>query len=72
MIFTLADRWGEPDPRKIAALPASILQHWRAFFALDDPAPPKKPHTETEPPLPALLKSDVEAQCADVMRKLNL
>ncbi|EHM40162.1 hypothetical protein HMPREF0454_03560 [Hafnia alvei ATCC 51873] len=53
-------------------MPASILQHWRAFFALDDPAPPKNPHTDTEPPLSALLKSDVEAQCADVMRKLNL
>ncbi|WP_071532774.1 hypothetical protein [Enterobacter oligotrophicus] len=30
----LADRWGEPDPRKLAALPASILTAWEAYFSL--------------------------------------
>ncbi len=34
LVFQLADRWGESDPRKIAALPAHILNHWRAYFKL--------------------------------------
>ena len=34
LVFQLADRWGESDPRKIAAMPAHILNHWRAYFKL--------------------------------------
>jgi len=34
----LADRWGEPDPRKIADLPADILLHWQAFLNMKNPA----------------------------------
>lgn len=34
MLFTLADRWGEPDPRKIADLPANILTYWQAYLDL--------------------------------------
>ncbi|WP_119711445.1 hypothetical protein [Arsenophonus endosymbiont of Aleurodicus floccissimus] len=34
-LFQLADRWGEPDPRKIAALPNEILTHLQVFFLLE-------------------------------------
>ncbi|PXM39846.1 hypothetical protein DMT39_18885 [Klebsiella variicola] len=33
-LFALADRWGEPDPTKLAAMPANILTYWEAYFAL--------------------------------------
>ncbi|MCZ1250567.1 hypothetical protein CKY06_01520 [Photorhabdus sp. S15-56] len=59
LIFALADRWGEPDPRKIAALPADVFQYWQAFFALN------ANEAESAP------KSEAEAQCHDVMRILN-
>ena len=39
LIFQLADRWGESDPRKIAALPAQILNYWRAYFKLQELLP---------------------------------
>jgi len=46
-IFTLADRWGEPDPRKIADLPANIITYWEAYFDL------MSKHGETPPdPVP--------------------
>lgn len=33
-IFSMADHFGEPDPRKIAELPADILMHWQAYLDL--------------------------------------
>lgn len=65
MIFQLADRWGEPDPRKIAQLPANILTHWQAFFMSEtEELPEFQPNiTQIEP--------DIEAQCNDVMRIIN-
>ncbi|PNK88850.1 hypothetical protein CEQ31_003620 [Serratia odorifera] len=70
LVFQLADRWGESDPRKIAALPAQILNHWRAYFklqgitadAVEDAAIP-------QPDQPS--QKSIDAQCADVMRVLG-
>lgn len=45
--FDMADRWGEPDPRKILNLPADIFQHWQAYFSL------KTPRTDSDDKLPA-------------------
>lgn len=33
-IFAMADHFGEPDPRKIADLPADIVTHWQAYLDL--------------------------------------
>ncbi|NYA15762.1 hypothetical protein [Serratia fonticola] len=38
-IFSMADHFGEPDPRKIAALPADILTHWQAYLDLKNSRP---------------------------------
>lgn len=68
-IFCLADRLGEPDPRKIASLPDEILLHWQAWLSLtgnaveNNPVPTPK---ETLPPV-----TDMAGQCADVMRILG-
>lgn len=75
LIFWLADRWGEPDPSKIAALPADTLFHWRAFFLKQgifkkpcreepdsNPPPDKSPTAAVNPSL--------DAQCAAVMKVL--
>jgi hypothetical protein len=69
LIFQLADRWGEPDPRKIAQLPADIITHWQAFFSHEpNPEPEQGEHPPiTQTPLP----SSVEEQCNNVMRILN-
>ncbi|MBA5808557.1 hypothetical protein F9883_11780 [Morganella morganii] len=66
-MFQLADRWGEPDPRKLAELPADIINHWRAFFMLEEDAAGVNHGTGTAPAVP----SDIDSQCKDVMRILN-
>ncbi|MCR3916633.1 hypothetical protein, partial [Klebsiella variicola] len=69
LIFWLADRWGEPDPSKIAALPANTLYHWRAYFLKQGtfrrPGDENAPPTETTP-----APSRVDDECAAVMRAL--
>ncbi|HBO25049.1 MAG TPA: hypothetical protein DD649_19505 [Providencia sp.] len=65
LIFQLADRWGEPDPRKIAQLPAEIITHWQAFFM------PEHEEVSNIPQITSSVSPDVEAQCNDVMRILN-
>jgi hypothetical protein len=70
LIFSLADRLGESDPRKIANLPADILLYWQAWYsltgnavqAIGEPAPVAAP-PKTNPV--------VSQQCADVMRILG-
>jgi hypothetical protein len=68
-IFSLADRLGESDPRKIASLPANILLHWKAFYSLTgntvERGAPVVPVTA-----PAA-SNDPSRQCADVMRILG-
>ncbi|PLC66873.1 hypothetical protein B9P82_03620 [Citrobacter sp. L55] len=74
MIFWLSDRWGEPDPSKIAALPADTLFHWRAFFLKQGIF--KKPSPEDSdnipPPVksPAAANQSLDAQCAAVIKVL--
>ncbi|KAA0264887.1 hypothetical protein ERL64_03370 [Hafnia alvei] len=71
MIFWLADRWGEPDPSKIAALPVDTLYHWFAYFMRIGAI--KRPDEEVmdppEPPPPDAV-SNVNDPCAAVMRAL--
>jgi len=64
----LADRWGEPDPRKIGDLPANILTHWEAYFNLlkADAGTPPSP----QPP-PAVEPSEGDQQFADCLRILG-
>jgi len=70
LIFQLADRWGESDPRKIAALPAQVLNHWRAYFKLQGiTADPAEDAPVPQPAQP--VQSTFDAQCADVMRVLG-
>lgn len=70
LIFQLADRWGESDPRKIAALPAQILNYWRAYFKLQGiTADAAEDAFVRQPVQPA--QSMIDAQCADVMRVLG-
>ncbi|HAV1611701.1 TPA: hypothetical protein JG869_003356 [Enterobacter hormaechei subsp. steigerwaltii] len=65
----LADRWGEKDPRKIAALPANILTYWQAYFDL------LKTEAETPEPVNSLpvtaAQSESEQQFADCFRILG-
>ena len=67
----MADRWGEPDPSKIAALPVETLYHWRAYFlrtgAIIRPGEEFSPIPETPPPA---VVNNVDDQCAAVMRAL--
>lgn len=68
-MFTLADRLGEPDPRKIASLPADILLHWQAWLSLTGQVvenPPAESPVTSVPPA-----TDQARQCADVMRILG-
>lgn len=67
-IFQLADRWGEPDPRKIAALPAEIITYWQAFFVWIIKKQ-KKEANKTE--IKIIEHDDVDAQYAEIMRILN-
>lgn len=68
-MYTLADRLGEPDPRKIASLPADILLHWQAWLTLTgqvvEDTPPEQPAVAVPP------ATDQARQCADVMRILG-
>ncbi|ROU13816.1 hypothetical protein EB837_12210 [Kluyvera ascorbata] len=68
-MYNLADRLGEPDPRKIASLPADILLHWQAWLSLT------MPDTGCHPPAPPELsrppQTEQSQQCADVMRILG-
>ena len=68
MIFMLSDRWGEPDPRKIAELPAYILTHWEAYFSLLEKeaginTPPKDP----APTLQAAMPDNGFADCFRIL-----
>lgn len=51
MLFTLADRWGEADPRKLGDLPANIITYWEAYFGLLSEAAevPPKPQPQAAP-----------------------
>ncbi|WP_272517541.1 MULTISPECIES: hypothetical protein [unclassified Providencia] len=64
----MADRWGEPDPRKIAQLPADIITHWQAFFM-----PGQGNTTENQQATASIasVHTDFESQCHDVMRAIN-
>ncbi|EDL2754547.1 hypothetical protein CQO11_21505 [Salmonella enterica subsp. enterica serovar Typhimurium] len=75
MIFWLSDRWGEPDPSKIAALPADILFHWRAFFLKQGifQRPEAEDISASTPSVessPATVNQSIDDQCAAVMRAL--
>ena len=64
----LADRWGEKDPRKIAALPANILTYWQAYFdqlRTDGESPP------ADKPTPAAAPNEGDQQFADCLRILG-
>lgn len=67
LIFSLADRFGESDPRKIASLPGEILRYWEAWISLAGSAGEITP---TAPPAP-VVRAAVDQQCADVMRILG-
>ncbi|KAA5961003.1 hypothetical protein F3I54_01325 [Pantoea sp. VH_18] len=67
LIFSLADRFGESDPRKIACLPAEILRYWEAWFSLTDPTCDITPAAPSAPPS----RTPVDKQCADIMRILG-
>ncbi|MEZ7798540.1 hypothetical protein ABUS55_18480 [Citrobacter pasteurii] len=69
VIFSLADRLGEPDPRKIASLPAEILLHWQAWLSLTGNAVVNTPAQTPAVTIPPV--SDMAGQCADVMRILG-
>lgn len=69
-IFSLADRLGESDPRKIANLPANILLHWKAFYSLTG----NTVETGTQAASGNAPQTSVDQssrQCADVMRILG-
>ncbi|PIJ58725.1 hypothetical protein BOM23_08230 [Erwinia sp. OLMDLW33] len=78
MIFWLADRWGEPDPAKIAALPVDTLNHWKAFFirqgvlARAETQPEDTSHKAKPSPSEPTRTADrsVNEQCNAVMRAL--
>ena len=68
MLFTLADRWGEPDPRKLADLPANIITYWEAYFGLLEEAVASP--AEAPPPEKPAIAADSQ-QFADCMRILG-
>lgn len=68
-VFSLADRLGESDPRKIASLPDEILLHWQAWLSLTGNAVDStSAQSPVNTPQPA---TDTAGQCADVMRILG-
>lgn len=69
MLFTLADRWGEPDPRKLADLPANIITHWEAYFGLLEEAAASS--AEAPPPPKTAPANDASQQFADCLRILG-
>lgn len=68
MLFTLADRWGEPDPRKLADLPANIITYWEAYFGLLEEAAAEP--VAAPPPEKTAIPADSQ-QFADCMRILG-
>lgn len=72
--YQLADRWGEPDPRKILSLPASVVMGWLAFLGLPEIC---GNDTGTEgtsggvPRLPVIQPDDTAAACAAFMRVMK-
>ncbi|QIU87854.1 hypothetical protein [Yokenella regensburgei] len=68
-IFTLADRLGEPDPRKIASLPGNILLHWKAWLSLT--GSPVEITPSATPDISPKIPDNQAQQCADVMRILG-
>jgi hypothetical protein len=52
-IFAMADHFGEPDPRKIAELPAEILTYWQGYLDIKNNrsspvAAPQPPSEKTD------------------------
>ncbi|HCC10155.1 MAG TPA: hypothetical protein DEQ39_04700 [Atlantibacter hermannii] len=63
----MADRWGEPDPRKLGDLPANILTHWEAYFDLLSEAASEPPKPQT-PAAPEPVQGDQEfADCLRIL-----
>jgi len=69
MIYTLADRLGEADPRKISSLPGNILLHWQAWLSLTGSIVEHEAPEEPERTPPA--DTNQSQQCAEVMRILG-
>lgn len=69
-IFSLADRLGESDPRKIANLPADILLHWKAWLSLTGNTV-ERTAPEVPVSVPQTRVDQSARQCADVMRILG-
>ncbi|EDY2188380.1 hypothetical protein GTE46_005139 [Salmonella enterica subsp. enterica] len=66
LVFWLADRWGEADPRKLLSLPAPVLTMWQAFFnILNRQEGPHPPPPDFSPP-----QGD-EDECAAFMRVIK-
>ncbi|MBA5234752.1 hypothetical protein H2Y56_21975 [Pectobacterium aroidearum] len=66
--FELADRWGEPDPRKILELPADIFEHWLAFFSLKNSESDPEHPTVGKPSAAVAREKTDEELFADNMR----
>ncbi|AXC64642.1 hypothetical protein E2G82_27385 [Salmonella enterica subsp. enterica serovar Ramatgan] len=66
LAFILADRWGEPDPRKILSLPQPVLTTWQAFINVQNR------QGELQPPPPDFSppKGDGD-ECAAFMRVMK-
>lgn len=71
LIYSLADRLGEYDPRKIASLPAEILLYWQAWFSLTGNAVTIPSDSPPVPPAVSRVSPAVDQQCADVVRILG-
>lgn len=70
-IFALADRFHQPDIRRIAQLPPAILTHWLAYLRISSAAPEADTElpstlTPTMPDDTFLQASTLDAQCAAV------
>ncbi|MDO4689505.1 MAG: hypothetical protein Q4A94_11300 [Plesiomonas sp.] len=70
-LYALADRFSQPDIRRIAQLPPAILTHWLAYLRISSADPvadaelPSIP-TSTMPDDTFLQASTLDAQCAAV------
>lgn len=66
LVFALADRWGEPDPRKLLSLPQPVLTTWQAFFNIQNrQGGPHSPPPDFSPP-----RGDGD-ECAAFMRVMK-
>lgn len=65
LAFSLADRWGEPDPRKILALPAPFLMMWQAFITMLNDRETASDGTSSEDRAP------IDDECAAFMRVMK-